>query len=268
MELGKRLKQARLDAGLSQRQLCGDVITRNMLSQIENGAARPSMDTLRYLSARLDKPVSFFLEEDVLTSANQQIMEKARSANAREALELLKAYRSPDPVFDRERWLLEALSCLELAQQAIEEARPGYAAALLEQAAQAGLQTPYYTPELERRRLLLCHRIKLLPAAQIAIALPDLTEELLLRAAAALEKAEPVRCGSILEAAENRDARWHFLRGEAYLAQQEYHEAAAHYRQAETYQTPVIWQRLELCYRELEDFKMAYEYACKQRSHG
>lgn len=34
MELGQRLKQARLEAGMSQRQLCGDVITRNMLSQI------------------------------------------------------------------------------------------------------------------------------------------------------------------------------------------------------------------------------------------
>ena len=48
MELSQKLKQARLDAGLSQKALCGDQITRNMLSQIENGSARPSMDTLRY----------------------------------------------------------------------------------------------------------------------------------------------------------------------------------------------------------------------------
>ena len=38
MTIGQRLKQARLEAGLSQRQLCGDTITRNMLSLIENGA--------------------------------------------------------------------------------------------------------------------------------------------------------------------------------------------------------------------------------------
>ena len=50
MELGDKLRQARLDAGLTQRQLCGDRITRNMLSQIENGLARPSMQTLRYLA--------------------------------------------------------------------------------------------------------------------------------------------------------------------------------------------------------------------------
>ena len=46
MTLGEKIRQARLEAGLSQRQLCGDTVTRNMLSQIENGSARPSMDTL------------------------------------------------------------------------------------------------------------------------------------------------------------------------------------------------------------------------------
>ena len=40
MELGTKLRQARLDAGLSQRQLCEGIVTRNMLSQIENGAAK------------------------------------------------------------------------------------------------------------------------------------------------------------------------------------------------------------------------------------
>ena len=35
MELGEKLKQARLETGLSQRQLCGEEITRNMLSLIE-----------------------------------------------------------------------------------------------------------------------------------------------------------------------------------------------------------------------------------------
>ena len=52
MELGQKLRLARQEAGLSQRQLCGEVITRNMLSQIENGSAKPSMETLRYLAGR------------------------------------------------------------------------------------------------------------------------------------------------------------------------------------------------------------------------
>lgn len=63
MTVGEKLRQARLDAGLSQRELCGECITRNMLSQIENGVANPSMATLQYLAGALKKPVSYFLED-------------------------------------------------------------------------------------------------------------------------------------------------------------------------------------------------------------
>ena len=36
MTLGQKLKKARLDRGLTQSQVVGDRITRNMLSQLEN----------------------------------------------------------------------------------------------------------------------------------------------------------------------------------------------------------------------------------------
>ena len=64
MDLGEKIRQARLASGLSQRQLCGDEITRNMLSLIEHGSAKPSMKTLSVLARRLGKPMSYFLEED------------------------------------------------------------------------------------------------------------------------------------------------------------------------------------------------------------
>lgn len=263
MELGKRLKQARLETGLSQRQLCGDEITRNMLSLIENGSARPSMDTLRYLAGRLGKPMSYFLEEPTVASPNQALMEQARSATPAEAIVLLKSYQAPDPVFDRERWLLEALACLSAAEQALSDGRAVYAASLLEQAAQAGKCTPYYTPELERLRLLLCHRAKLTSAQELVTLLPDHTEELMLRAEAALATGEPARCGRLLDAVENRQTDWYFLRAEAYFAAKDYVAATEHYQKAG--ERPQIFARLEECYRELEDYKMAYFYACKQK---
>ena len=79
MELGEKILQARKSAGLSQRQLCGDVITRNMLSQIEHGTAKPSMDTLKYLASQLGKPISYFLEED-LDTAPLEALSKLRQA--------------------------------------------------------------------------------------------------------------------------------------------------------------------------------------------
>ena len=120
------MRQARLDAGLSQRQLCGDVITRNMLSLIENGSARPSMDTLAYLAERLGKPMSFFLGEK---SANAACLEKARAAYTQgryaEAEALLKEYK-PDGVQDEEFGLLKLLILLEMAVQYIVAIRKDF----------------------------------------------------------------------------------------------------------------------------------------------
>ena len=63
MTMGERLRQAREEAGLSQRQVCGDQITRNQLSQLEHDRVGPSVETLRYLARQLGKPVSYFLGE-------------------------------------------------------------------------------------------------------------------------------------------------------------------------------------------------------------
>ena len=262
MELGQRLKQARLEAGLSQRQLCGDLITRNMLSLIENGSAQPSMDTLRVLSARLGKPMGYFLEEQAVTSPNQAIMTQARDAAPNEVLTLLGEYQSPDPVFDRERWLLEALACMALGQTAIDEGRTGYARSLLARAADAGKKTPYYTPETERRRVLLC-RLAGVPAEGLEPLLPSADAEFLLRAEAALHQKNYGRCAHLLACCTEKSGGWHELYAEALFAQEDYAAAAEHYRLCP--ETPRICARLEVCYRELEDYKMAYFYACKQK---
>ena len=227
MELGARLRQARQEAGLSQRQLCGEKITRNMLSQIENGSARPSMDTLQYFARQLGKPVSFFLEEQPVLSPNQQLMQQLRKAGSRQVLELLPGYREPDDQFDPERFLLEALACLELAQQAIGEEKLPYARSLLQQAKQAGAKTPYYTQDTERRRLLLCHRANAQPAEDLARTLPPLEEELLLRAQAAIGETDSRRAQALLQAAQEKTPFWHFLMAQALLLERAYAPAAS-----------------------------------------
>ena len=233
MELGAKLKQARLEAGLSQRQLCGDVITRNMLSQIENGAARPSMDTLRYLAGRLGRNISYFLEEE--------------------------AQISP-----KERQLQAVLETLAQAEQAIREGRSLYAGELLEN---LELGEDLYCAEmLNRKRLLLLGRAVPHRRQEICGELPSLDGELLLRAGAALDRGDPDRGAALLDSAEDRGSgEWNFLRGEVYLAQGEFSLAARCYHRAEAEYPEKTAPRLERCYRELGDYKLAYEYACRQR---
>lgn len=264
MELGEKLRQARLEAGLSQRQLCGDSITRNMLSLIEHGAAKPSMDTLKRLASRLGKPVSFFLEEDALSSPNQTVMESARkrfdAGDYAAAVSALEAYRMPDPVYDRERTLLLTLSLLELAEQAIGEGRYPYALELLNRAETGNV---YMEKDLSRRRLLLMGKI---PGQKVSCRLPSLDAELLLRAREAFADGDKKRAKSLLEAVEEQiDPQWNFLRGRMYLEEGLYREAARCLHIAETRYPKETAPLLERCYRELQDYKRAYEYACMQK---
>ncbi len=62
--LGKKIKTLRLCRNMTQASLAGETITRNMLSQIENGVAQPSVSTIIELAKKLDTPVEYFFSEN------------------------------------------------------------------------------------------------------------------------------------------------------------------------------------------------------------
>lgn len=264
MDIGAKLRQARMEAGLSQRQLCGEEITRNMLSLIENGSAKPSMKTLQYLAGRLGKSVSYFLEETAVLSPNQEVMASVRqlydSGNYAQACKTLESYRSPDPVYDREKEILWVLLRLELAREAIRQERFLYAAEILDLTT---VETAYLAEDLNRQRLLLLGTI---PGRNPAALLPSIDSELLLRAEASLAAGDLSRAAHLLEAMEHPESpRWHLLRGRIHLQQKNWPAAVDHLSLAEAAFPREVWPELEICFRESGDFKKAYEYACKQR---
>ena len=173
---------------------------------------------------------------------------------------MLEEYRTPDPVYDREERLLRGLVFLELAEQAIAEARYPYAMELLQK---ADTDSPYCREALSRRRLLLLGRI---PGQRVSGELPALEEELMLRAEEALTSGNAERAGKLLEAAEDRESsRWNLLRGRVYLEEKDYRKAAQCLHLAEAACPKETAPLLEHCYRELEDYRRAYEYACRQK---
>lgn len=263
MALGEKIRAARLEAGLSQRQLCEGLVTRNMLSQIENGSAKPSMHTLTELAHRLGKSVCFFLEEEVSTP-NGAAMAAARQAfdegNYEAAAEALEACGKPDPAYDRERELLWVLVHLALAEEALDQGKKPYALRLLQK---ADIPVSYCREEVNRRRLLLLGQVTGEPVSQ---RLPCLDAELHLRAREALEGKNCDRAAALLEAAENRtDSRWLLLRGEVWAGKKRYAEAARCFHGAEPEYPGEAAAWLELCYRELGDYRQAYNYAKKNQ---
>lgn len=223
MELGEKIRQARQAMGLSQRQLCGEEITRNMLSLIENGAAKPSMKTLAVLAERLGKPIGYFLDEN-----------------------------APDP-----GELVTSAEHLRKAEQALEAGKERYARQLLEAVT---------AQSLRRDKLLLAAKIPGADLAAICQELPSLDEELLLRAEVALQQKKWNRCGVLLGAAEDwENPAWIRLTGRLQLAQGNYAQAIPHLHRVEEVWPEETARELEICYRELGDYKQAYEYACRQK---
>ena len=263
MTLGEKLRQARLEAGLSQRQLCGDEITRNMLSQIEHDTARPSMDTLRYLADRLGKSLGFFLDEESISLPNLAVIRRAREAwaseNWTEVIRALEEYRGPDEVFDPEKEMLWALGHLGMTERALGENRRLYALELLARTEPKG----YLAEELARRKLLLLAKAGEKVSGDPEALLPGIDAELLVRAGGALEKGAAGRAAALLDAAEDQQApQWLLLRGRVAMDLEEYAKAVEYLQKI-----PGTAALLEICYREMGDYQKAYYYACLQREN-
>ena len=127
-ELGKRIKEARLARKMTQADVVGDFITRNMLSQIESGTANPSVKTLIYLAKVLQLPVNYLLPDelevydDSENAASNDISELVKMKNAfrrgdyEEAADIALPFAQSGSIIYDEACAVLAMSHLELAR--------------------------------------------------------------------------------------------------------------------------------------------------------
>jgi transcriptional regulator with XRE-family HTH domain len=75
---------------MTQKELCGSVITRNMLSCIENGTANPSIRTLEYIAERLNIPAGILIseEEGSFTLKKSSTIDSIRKAYKNESYQI------------------------------------------------------------------------------------------------------------------------------------------------------------------------------------
>ena len=239
MTMGQRILAARLAAGLSQRELAGEEITRNMLSSLEHDTANPSVATLRYLATRLGKPVGYFLGEDGPSDAIIAF-EKGDYRRCRETL-----------TGGEKRWL-EPIARLREAEQAVDAGRIPYARELL--AGLEGADSPLFGPELHRKAAILRNRCGDFSP------IPE-DGALLCQADEALAAGRWPDAARYLSACDDRGPGWEYRMGECRFHAGDYLAAKDHYHRCE--EKYDVRTRLEICYRELEDYKMAYFYAKK-----
>lgn len=120
MTLGQRIKEARLEKQMTQQELVGEFITRNMLSKIENDSATPSVRTLEYLADRLGLSPGEFLSDSIQAdSEGLDALEKLLEEDPKEFTRRLPEEKRRVRESEQRLRLLEAESCLlrgELAQ--------------------------------------------------------------------------------------------------------------------------------------------------------
>ncbi len=281
MTFGEKLKQRRQQLGLTQKQTAGDKITRNMLSQLENDLARPSVATLEYLSQVLQVSPSWLLdrkpagEESEIAEARQLLAQKKYA----ECLSVLEQMEEQGD----EALLIDSMAALFSAEQALGDERFADAQTLAARAVSKSERSLYRSPELCVRASAVIARCRT-EAKQDAQQAVDAYKEVYLQAQNnvryhlflaryALEQehiqAAEREIWSIADLPDENRAEYLILRGRIAARKEEYENARLYLQQAEADELPKILRRelyrcMEICSRETGDFRSAYEYAAKQ----
>ncbi len=279
MHIGEKIKALRMSKLMTQSELAGNCITRNMLSRIEHGTALPSLPTALYIAERLNVPVGYLLAEDNDELAYRKMtaigdIRRALAANDFVgALSLVGATEGTGE--DDELSFIRARCEYGLAHEALLRGRLRAAVAGFDRALLAAAKTVYDTEWL-RHRVAVCFRYlssisptlvsDVLDADEIesALAFGEDFEEYV-QMLEYMEKGGDVsrylaRYGTTLYAERLRVLT--LMREEAYDKAQSALEAMLA-REDLTFGVLLyeVFGDLEICYRKNDDYKKAYEFA-------
>ncbi len=164
-ELGKKIKEARLAKKMTQTEVVGNFITRNMLSQIESGVATPSLNTLEYLAGVLDIPVQTLIPDSRETQAEtetdadklQEAKQLFRSGEYDLCSQIVKTLE--ESRFSDEAGALNARCHFKMAVQAEKDGDYGKAAYLAQQADELADLGIYASRDIKTASALLLNRV-------------------------------------------------------------------------------------------------------------
>lgn len=279
MLLGEKIKKLRMEKGLSQAQVAGDRITRNMLSQIENGVASPSMKTLEHLSTVLGVSVAYLLSEPS-SDLFGHVKEHLKRNDPEEALRLLDSIEN----MGDEYVLLKSKIFAQLAKNEYVLDHKENAICFANTAIEQNNKTFYRSEETEvSMRWILAHCLLESKDASSAMEEYKLSYEKwgwearnhLLRARFLLiteqVQAAEREIWTITNLPYKEKSHYLLLRGWISVKQEKYERAVSYLKEAEHLgfthvdMQKELYMLLETTFKELDDYKSAYEYAAKLR---
>lgn len=286
MTLGQKIKQARLDAGLTQKELVGDHITRNMLSKIENDNATPSVKTLEFLAGRLGLSTAYLMSDLTFSDGTSPDgLDDMRSAykegRFEDCIALLENSHTAGTT--DEGYLLRCLSDLACARAALSVNDYEKAKEFADSADYYNKQGLYYSAEIDAEMsLILAECANILAPEEFdenASEYLRSMEQLNFTTRFELAKAESLCLTGHYDSAsavlaelnisddDSLSAKAEYIAGCIDSAKKDFTSAREHLLKAEKLgmSAPRLYSALENCFKELDDYKSAYHYAVLQK---
>ncbi len=273
MTLGEKIRARRRALGLTQKDVGGDTVTRNMICAIEHGDVSPSLATLTAIAEALSLPIAYLLseEEDPSLYMQQELLPRLRAAHSagRYADVLSLTRRLPETAKRDEVAAFLVSSLVHLAERALHDGNLGQIPALVAEAQKYAGKTALPLPHLLARAELCLGIAKSPEAPRWGVN----TEQYFSHVNRAVNS-ELYRYLSESDylPVENTYLAAHLLARER-IAEHRYAEAVTILGEIEgkkasgevgSYLLYRVYTDMELCYREMRDFENAYRYSTKR----
>ena len=271
--ISQKIRRARLEKGLTQGELAGDEITRNMMCRIETGTATPSRATLAYLAERLDLPLLYLLD-DTLTLDEcakhlymSDVRREFKEGHYAEALRLIRKHFKD---YDDETALIAAHCLLSEAEKKLHNGNLESADKTIKEALSLTEKTVYPTSDIRASLSLLSALASNVQSPRYEIdeeSYLHLRNDSVMQDLYAYLTDDASSCREPLYLAH--------IKAREYLRARDYRSALARLQALEERRLADnmsailifrIYTDLETCYRELGDFQNAYRYAGKRIS--
>ena len=281
MTLGEKVRQLRLGLGMTQKDLAGDRITRNMLSQIESGAAQPSMKTLQYLAERLGVSAASLMDPMDSASVLDAARRRLRAGDPEQAITLAEKAGGAS----EERRLLLAYAKYLLCTDRLKDGRLDEAEALGRASLRDNEKSLYYSKSMHFKLLTMLAICKVQKGESADALIREATDVYTdgawesiyhILVSRNLMKQDQLReaeqeLWKVTALPDRERSLFWITRGEIALRQGKAGDALASLKRAE--ETEVqgfglqkeLYSLMETLYRETEDYQNAYLYASKLR---
>lgn len=281
MNVGEKIRSLRQAKLMTQSELAGSKITRNMLSCIENGRAQPSLPTIAYLAERLGVSVGFLLaeERDEMLYCKMNRFENIKKAFREQNWESCRSLcRSVSTEPDDELCMILAQSDIGIAEDAFWSGKLRKACRFFDEALAYVKKTVYPQPQIEA---VIAVYFRLMHRISPTLFLENFDEQksidfvLQTPFARYLDALEAIDGGDLSRADRFLKEQRKFtffaahLRVKCHLVGREYEKAKALLQDLLHASEPLlnevelylVLSDLETVCRETEDYKGAYRYA-------